>query len=266
MKDLFRDILQQNLPPASWQWLQEKAAAIASEKEGSSQLYLAFSMAPRKTGKERLRLTEEQEASLREAYPHHQFHTWTADRLARVWLLLQADASDPGHYQQCLDELFRSAEMNELVALYSALPFLSWPETWAHRCTEGIRSNIGTVLEAIMCNNPYPSLFLDDAAWNQLVLKAVFTGKDLDQVVGLQDRANQELAWSLSDLARERWAAGRPVDPKQWSLVAPFLDARIFPDIEKLAQSDNPDERQAAAGVCRSSNYPPAKVLLTQLN
>ena len=62
--------------------------------------------------------------------------------------------------------------MNELVALYSALPLLAYPEAWVHRCTEGIRSNIGPVLEAIMIANPYPSENLSEAAWNQVVLKA----------------------------------------------------------------------------------------------
>ena len=156
--------------------------------------------------------------------------------------------------------------MNEQVALYSALPVLHFPEAWRHRCTEGIRSNIGTVLEAIMCHNVYPSQYLEEAAWNQLVLKAFFTEKPVHQIIGLDARANKELAYILSDYAHERWAAGRSVHPQLWRCVAPFVDDKLFEDIVHLAQSKNETEREAAALVCQQSNYQPCKALLQQAN
>ena len=89
--------------------------------------------------------------------------------------------------------------MNELVALYSALPVLAYPEIWKMRCAEGIRSNIGHVLESIMYNNPYPMQYLDEKAWNQLILKAFFTDKDINLIPGIDKRANAELARTRSD-------------------------------------------------------------------
>jgi hypothetical protein len=118
------------------------------------------------------------------------------------------------HYVQTIDNLFKDAEMHELVALYSALPYLAYPESWISRCEEGIRSNLGNVLEAIMISNTFPAASLDDHAWNQLVLKAFFTEKDVSQIIGFEERMNTELIKSLKDYAAERTAANRPVHEK----------------------------------------------------
>jgi hypothetical protein len=110
-----------------------------------------------------------------------------------------------------------------------------------------------------MCNNPYPSENLDQPAWNQMVLKAFFTDKPVEEIIGLDKRANQKLASTLSDYAHERWAAHRPVNPQLWRCVGPFINEMIYPDIEKISRSDNPLEREAAALAAYSSSYAPAK-------
>src|SRR5699024_3254500 len=119
------------------------------------------------------------------------------------------DPADKDTYFRIIENLFLAAEMSELVALYSSLPLLAYPELWTKRCAEGIRSNIGSVLESIMYQNPYPAENLNQAAWNQLVLKAFFTDKAVNNIYGLEERANSELASILSDYAHERWAAHR---------------------------------------------------------
>jgi hypothetical protein len=152
--------------------------------------------------------------------------------------------------------------VNELVALYSSLPLLAWPEQWTKRCAEGIRSNIGDVLESIMYYNPYPAARLDQAAWNQMVLKAIFTGKQIQFITGLDARANQELAYILSDYAHERWAAHRNVPPQLWRLTGKFIDERLFPDIKKAMTEGDGDTQSAIALAITASQYAPAKELL----
>jgi hypothetical protein len=262
LKNAIAGIIRDNVRSGCWQWLEEKAIAISLEQTVATQLNLSFVSAPRKTGKAVLKTTKEQEQQIQSIYPHFTVQGWSVDRLSRVWLLLHIDATDKAQYIRVIENLFRSAEMNELVALYSALPLLAYPEAWRQRCAEGIRSNIGDVLEAIMCNNPYPARQLDEAAWNQLVLKAFFTDKSIHQIVGLDERTNQELANSLSDLAHERWAARRPVNPQLWRCVAPYLNEHIFPDIVRISNSVNDMEKKAAALACITTNYPAAKELL----
>jgi hypothetical protein len=152
--------------------------------------------------------------------------------------------------------------MNELAALYSSLFFFTYPEEWQGRCAEGIRSNIGIVLEAIMYNNPYPFKHLNDLAWNQLVMKAFFTEKNVNRIIGLDQRANKELAWILIDYADERWAAHRSVHPHLWRLVAKFIDGSNFKNLEKAFASRDTREKEAAALACFQSDYAPAKQLV----
>jgi hypothetical protein len=46
--------------------------------------------------------------------------------------------------------------------------------------------------------------------------------------------------------------------------VAPFIDERIFRDIQRIFSSKNRGEREAAALTCYESNYEPAQQLLEQ--
>jgi hypothetical protein len=225
-------------------------------------LNTAFAVTPRKSGKAIIKLTDEQAHQLDTLAPGFTVKGWSIDRLIRVYLLLRADQDNETAYFKAIETLFLAAEMSELVALYSALPVLPYPELWVKRCAEGIRSNIADVLEAIMYHNPYPAKHLEQAAWNQLVLKAFFTDKDINKIVGIDKRANKDLAQIISDYAHERWAAGRETNPKQWRLVGPFLDDRYFEDIKRLFDDGKLVDRKAAALAINQSNYAPAKALL----
>lgn len=253
LKSIISEIIQQQLPPAIWQWLQEPAAFNKT-----------FVLIPRKTGKADIVISEEQSKALQQTRPGFSVNGYSIDRLCRVWLLLQSDTTNEEDYLERTDHLFLAADVNELVALYGALPVLAYPEKWVKRCAEGIRSNIGAVLETIICDNPYPSEYLSEAAWNQLVLKAFFTEKDIDRITGLDKRANKPLADTLCDYAHERWAASRTVHPQLWRCVSPFIDAQNFSDIQKVAGSNDPVEQKAALLACNGSSYQPAKTLLNQ--
>ncbi len=99
---------------------------------------------PRKTGKKITELTAEENKAARAEGLY--IDSWSIDRLSRVWLLMHLDSSGKEKYFGNIETLFSAGEMNELVALYSALPVLQYPELWKKRCAEGIRSNIADVL------------------------------------------------------------------------------------------------------------------------
>ena len=261
VKNVITTIIRDHLSPETWSWLAEKSIL---GNQSAQQLNIAFVSIPRKTGKNVIHYTTQQNQAISLARPHFTIEGWSIDKLCRVWLLLHIDSSKKDNYIQAIENLFLAAEMNELVALYSSLPVLHYPESWAHRCTEGIRSNIGIVLEAIICNNPYPSEQLSEAAWNQLVMKAFFTDKPIHKIIGLEQRANRELANMLSDYANERWAALRTVNPQLWRCVGKFIDEKKFPGIQRIYNSPDTIERDAAALACYESDYPAAKELLNQ--
>jgi hypothetical protein len=261
LRDILREIISKHTTPEGLNWL-EGQVKLLLERLDIGKFNSTFVMMPRKTGKLPIDLTQKEQSAVQENRKGLVLKGWTCDRLARVWLLMHLPAGDQSTYIQWIETLFLNAEMNELIALYSALPVLAYPEVWRKRCAEGIRSNIGQVLESIMCNNPYPGEQLDEAAWNQLVLKAIFTDKPLLQIQGLKERANDSLAHSISWFAHERWAAGRQVNPLVWICVVDFVDAEIFADIQRLAWSTDSAERKAAALVCSQSAFEESKTFL----
>ncbi len=215
---LFLVILKRNLKADSFLWLAAKLEAVKSETD-SSQLRLLFAQLPRYTGKATVQIEAEELAVIASLLPGSTLQEWTLDRLCRVWVLMQVPKTDKENYLHKINALFDAAEMNELVALYAAFPLLAYPEAWISRCEEGIRSNIGLILEAIMYRNPYPAQYLSEAAWNQMVLKAFFTEKDVNQIMGLKDRANARLAATLKDYIEERLAAHRTVNEEIYKLL-----------------------------------------------
>lgn len=152
---------------------------------------------------------------------------WSVLKLARVWLLGQI-SDDEANYQQFINRLFEFADMHELEALYAALPLLDHPESWIERCKEGIRNNIGTVQEAVIEHNMFPFLYLDEESWNQLVLKAFFTGKKILNIYGLFERNNESLADSIVDYIYERHSAMREIHPMLWILAKEHLPSRAL--------------------------------------
>lgn len=260
-KEVITAIINRNVTPDAYKWLEEKAILIREEK-GSTQLNLSFAAIPRKTGRQFIKITGDERKTIESLHEGFSIDEWTVDRICRLWLLMQINASDKNVYCYKIENLFIAAEMNELAALYSCLFFFAYQEEWQERCAEGIRSNIGTVLEAIMYNNPYPFKYLGDLPWNQLVMKAFFTEKNVNRIIGLDERANKELALILIDYANERWAAHRTVNPQLWRLVGKFIDESNFKNIEKAFKSSNTKEKEAAALACFQSNYTPAKNLV----
>ncbi len=261
VRALLGQLLQNQDQPKAWEWLQ-KRREIQEKDPSTQQFVLTFTAIPRFTGKQPLLPASIPADELASLLPGFFVYNWTLDRLARVWWLLFLPAEDKSFYLQQIENLFNAAEMNELAALYSALPLLAYPEEWIARTAEGIRSNIGPVQEAIMVQNPYPAKWLPEPAWNQLVMKAIFTEKPLQDIQGLRHRANQALANIITDFAHERQAAGRSVNPLQWQLLENFLNEANFQDITRLWHSAYNVEKEAAALVCYHSQYQPAKALL----
>jgi hypothetical protein len=261
LKSTLEDYIARHVSADTLSWLTEKASLIG-RNENIQNFMVAFAATTRKTGKQPVVLSETESAEIQRIRPHFTIQHWAIDRLCRVWLLMHLDATDKSKYIRTIENLFPTAEMSEQVALYSALPVLAYPELWRGRCAEGIRSNIADVLESIMCNNPYPSENLDEPAWNQLVLKAIFTEKPIHQIINLDERANQNLANTLSDYAHERWAAHRKVHPLLWMCLGKFINEKNFPDILRIAASEQAEDREAAALACMQSTYIPALELL----
>ena len=233
---------------AERQWLETKLAAPTPAKLG------AFVAVPRFVARRNV-----------PGQPDGVPPNWTMDQLARVLLLTSIPSEPEAGYVQAIQTLFDTAELQELVALYSALPLLKYPERWLFQATEAVRSNMGPVFDAIAFGNTYPADFFPEAAWNQLVLKCIFNDKPISRITGLAQRANQTLANDLSNFAHERWAAGRTVPAEVWQLIPHFMNETLLADVKKLLQSADERDRSAARQVCLETDYEPAKHLMNNV-
>lgn len=259
VSDTIGSVLKSHLPEPEWQWLSSQVESIKANPDASAVARI-FTSLPRhlRSGNTSTVSTLEKVSGPDDTFPLR-IDGWPVSRLARVWVLMGIPAIAEADYVQLIERLFKYGDMEELTALYSALPVYHYPEAWVPRCKEGVRSNIGPVRHAVMADNPYPASFLEEEAWNQLVLKAFFTEEDIPSIFGLKRRNNRELAEALTDYAYERYAAKREINPMLWVLVGPFTDGRAFDLMKRIMDEDGPSlGKQAIAYAFKQSGYAPA--------
>ncbi len=132
----------------------------------------------------------------------------TVDELGRIVML----AALPEAEQEVLaSDCFRRGDSRERAAVLRALPLLPAPRRFTTLAASACRTHVQPVFEAICCENPYPASFFTDAAFHQMILKALFLDVALDRVVGLGARTTPELHRMVHDYAAERRSAGRSV-------------------------------------------------------
>lgn len=144
---------------------------------------------------------------------------WSLAEAARVWLLLTAAGAVSA---DALARLFRTSDNAERAAILKALVLLPDPGAHVGLAVEALRTHVQDVFEALACDNAYPAAWLPDPNFNQMVLKALFTGAPLARVRRLADRLNPALVRMAADYAAERRAAGRPV-PSDIALITGVL-------------------------------------------
>jgi hypothetical protein len=233
------ELLDARLDPSQRAWLTSAAAEIAAGVDGTrfgSLLSLASRHVP-------ARPAAPDGAALGDA--RQGLPGWNPERLdlreaARMRLVLARTDQEQGVFAEDLESAFRFADEGELRALYKTLPLLPDGARFAWRAGEGCRTNIVPVFEALACDSPYPVRHLDDIAWNQLVIKALFIGAPLWRVHGLDGRLSEDLARMALDLAEERRSAGRPVQVELWLTLGRFGGERALESMER--------ERASGAG------------------
>lgn len=258
--------LSRRLKGEALQWLHDACARIGQGEPAASErsLFLSFAAARRRVGKAALTPDDDELAEGQAIIPRWDPRAWSVDQTARVRLVLAVRTVDADALLAYLDKLFAVSGLEELVALYQALPLLPHGERLRERAAEGIRNNMRSVFAAVALNNPYPERWLEQGAWNQMVLKCLFVDCPLGQIIGLERRANSTLTRMLCDYAHERWAAKRVINPQLWRPVGACLDQAALVDLERLINQGQPVERQAAALALGSSTLPEARLLLTR--
>lgn len=218
---LLNSWLEIRISPENLVWLNCKKKEIKQNAQEKT-LFTSFSAVSRYLGKQKLELSAEELLIAKEIIEGWNPTNWTIEQVGRTILILSFPYEDQERYVATLDKIFAAADVGEAIALYQSLPLLPYPERFRLRAAEGIRSNITSVFNAVALDNPYPATYLDNLAWNQMILKALFIGSPLQPIYGLEKRNNPQLSQMLIDYARERLAAKRTVNYELWQLVLPF--------------------------------------------
>lgn len=167
--------------------------------------------------------------------PYGVLQSWQYPQLARLLVLLHvATEQIPERYVVSVNELYKTADVNELILLGQSLAFLPAAELFLDRARESVRSNIAPVFSAIAHRSDYARRFFDHVAWNQLVLKAAFMAVPIWSIPGLKERNNPELATMLRHYATERQAASRSVPWDLWICIGWLAES--VQDLEYLQE------------------------------
>lgn len=247
MHEKLTAILEKSAPKEAMDWLRE---TIKTQQDCFERrpFYYAFSGVSRHFDKRGgLEIPEEDLASLNRELPGFSIAAWDQFRLARVLLLLTLSEREKAVFLETIWALLNTADIREQTAIFSAFPLLPHQEELIETAVDGLRTNIVDIYDSIALDNPFPAQNFSDEAWNQMVLKSFFIDRPLHRIYGVDFRANAQLAEALSNLAHERWSAGRRVSPELWRSCANFLTDQIVEDIKRVAGTDEPGQKEAAA-------------------
>ncbi|MEM8829791.1 MAG: EboA domain-containing protein, partial [Cyanobacteria bacterium P01_G01_bin.19] len=175
--------LKIRLTSKSLEWLECKIEVI-TEIDSEKTLFTSFSAVPRYLGKAELNLSASELQEAEKLIPGWKPANWTVDQVGRTLFLLSCNHGDRDRYIVTIDKILAAADVGEAIAFYQSLSLLPYPEAFSMRAAEGIRTNMTSVFNAVALHNPYPAQYLNDLAWNQMVLKALFVGTPLHPIYG----------------------------------------------------------------------------------
>lgn len=244
--ELLKSWIFRQLPEPAAEWFRDRLSKLESDPQKQS-FDITFGMIPRKLGKDDLQLSADDLAAANAAREGWNPSQWSIDAAARILILTDISKDNDASFAKRFKELHRTADLGELIALYSGLPIYASAEVLVEQTALGLRTNIKAEFEAISHRNPFPMEQFEENPWNNMVLKSLFIGVMLEPIQGLDQRANPELARILRDYAHERWAADRFVSPELWRCIGPFAKDEYLDDFQKVVDEGNETEKKGVA-------------------
>jgi len=241
-------------------WLAAARAEIIRADEPRHALERLFPAVARVLGRRNV----PDEASIEIDGEAHALRGWQTCDVGRALLLLAGSSRLPPG--ELAAKLFRAGDESERAAIVRSLSLLPEGATLKPIALEAGRVNSVTLFGALALDNPYPAAHYSEREFNQVVLKTMFMGLAVGAVVGLERRANAELARMCGDFYDERTAAGRSAPVDIWLALVPFATgARLDLAKQHLAHADAAHRFHAAVALGRrGARYPELRALLAE--
>lgn len=244
--------LKKRLTPEPFNWFDTELRTLQSQPE-QARWFKALGLTPRKLGKADLQPTDIELHAASQLRQGLDPTDWSIDQTARICFTLAFHQADDASFAHQVSLLVDTSEINELVAIFRGFALFPHPQALEPKAREAIRSTMRPVYEAMAHRNPYPMEFFDEAAWNQMVVKAFFLDSSIWQIQGVGQRYNLDLSIVLIKLVQERWAADRFIAPEIWRCAVPYANAEgIDVILQALAGKAREAEMQVIAKVCLS--------------
>jgi len=244
--------LKTRLPTDAFAWFDNELRGLQTQPE-QARWFKALGMAPRKLGKADLQPSQVELQAAQTLRQGLDPTEWSVDQTARIAFTLAFYQGDEAGYVQQVAMLIDTSEINELLAIFRGFALFPHPEALEPKAREAIRSTMRPVYEALSHRHPYPFDFFDEAAWNQMIVKAFFLDSSIWQIQGVDERYNADLSVILILLVQERWAAGRFIAPEIWRCAVPHANAEgVAVILQALAGKALEYELQVIAKVCLS--------------
>lgn len=188
-------------------------ALESARRQDRNRLLGAYTGAARHAGSSALAPSAEERAALLPIAPDVSFEHWSIADAVRAALLLTAAEGAPGAdaFVDIATACFENGDAREQQSFLRGLPAMPHAPRFTATAVDACRSHIQPTFESIACENPFPAAHFPENQFNQMVLKALFTGVRIERIAGLTGRLNPELSRMARDYAAERRAAGRAV-------------------------------------------------------
>jgi hypothetical protein len=127
------------------------------------------------------------------------------DRLARM--LCVAQATGIAEYPATMvADWFEEGDLEERCSIVRALSLVARPKVHVPLAVRVVQ-HPGPVFDALCFDNPYPGVYLPDAAFAKMVDSALSAGREVVRIIGLVDRHREALAYfkGRCDGSRNTW-------------------------------------------------------------
>jgi len=200
--------------PVHGAWLRDVAAA-----PDAALLEIAFAETSRRVGAAPAALDAAERAALSAFGVDWSLDAWGIDDVARAaWLRLAAERA-PDDLEGLIARRRRSGDARQRAALLRTLPLLPDARQWLAIALDARRGDVRAVLEALVCDNPYPATHFHEVHFDDLVLTALEADLPLARMIGLAARVTERLSAAAARVAAARRAAGRRPPEDLWRLA-----------------------------------------------
>ena len=183
---------------------------------------------------------------------------WRRDEAVKIWLISEVvtRCAESTETMDLLYQVYDATDTEGRVACLRSLNFLGGSVSGGLKMIHDAgRTYLSELMEAGWCHSPFASRYLSDEEYRKAVLKSLFCDVPVSGFMGLEERADAELARSLCEYADEREAAGRVVPSAVLRVAAfypqPGLLARL---IGRLEHPTAEERLTAAIGLERTGD------------